>query len=90
MGKWTQDIRGVSKTHFAMLRSTKISPGIELVIKDSGTRESEQPNQSTCNIQSVSNPVPSTRRSSSRVDLPWAFEVARGSGRSGRLWRSSI
>ena len=34
-------------THFAMLRWTKISPGYEFVITDSGTRESAQPIQRT-------------------------------------------
>ena len=34
-----------------MLRWTKMSPGMEAVMTDSGTRESEQPIQSTCERQ---------------------------------------
>lgn len=36
---------GDGATHFPMLRWTKMSPGTEAVITDSGTRESEQPSQ---------------------------------------------
>ena len=34
--------------YFAMLRWTKMSPGLAAVTTDSGTRESAQPIQSTC------------------------------------------
>ncbi len=39
---------GGATAYFAMFRWTKMSPGREAVKTDSGTRESAQPIQSTC------------------------------------------
>ena len=43
-GKWQETARGEG-AYFAMLRCTKMSPGREAVMTDSGTRESAQPIQ---------------------------------------------